>query len=103
MIQDPLVEKVVKKIAESIRPDKIILFGSRAQGKPKGGSDIDIVVVYGGIKSKREIQLTIRELFIHPDFSMDIFVLSPEELENQKRIANTLAREVSERGVVCYG
>lgn len=34
---------------------------------------------------------------------MDLFVLRPKELEAERHIANTLAREVSERGVVCYG
>jgi len=103
MTNDPLVDKVVQKIATSIRPEQIILFGSRACGAAGEASDIDLVVVYSGAKSKRELKLEIHRLFPHPDFSMDVFVLSPEELESRKRIANTLAREVSERGVVCYG
>ena len=100
---DPLVEKVVHTITEAIRPEKIILFGSRAVGETKDDSDIDLVVVCRGPKSKREIQLEIHNLFEHPDFSLDVFVLTPEELEREKGLANTLAREVSERGVVCYG
>jgi len=103
MNNDPLVDKVVQKIAKTIRPEQIILFGSRACGVADAGSDIDLVVVYSGAKSKRELKLEIHRLFPHPNFSMDVFVLSPEELGSQKRIANTLAREISERGVVCYG
>ena len=34
---------------------------------------------------------------------MDLFVMTPVELESQRQVANTLAREVSERGLVCYG
>jgi len=103
MSNDPLVDKVVQKIATAVRPEQIILFGSRAYGVADAGSDIDLVVVYSGPKSKRDLKLEIHRLFPRPDFSMDVFVLSPEELGTQKRIANTLAREVSERGVLCYG
>lgn len=102
-VADPLVKKVVQRIAEAIRPQQIILFGSRAYGTARTDSDIDLLVVYAGPKSKRELKVEIHKLFKHPDFSMDVFVLTPQELEAQRRIANTLAREVSERGVVCYG
>ncbi len=100
---DPLVRKVVKRIVEAIRPDQIILFGSRAHGSPGADSDIDLLIVYSGPKSKRELKIEIHKLFRRPDFSMDLFVLRPKELEAERHIANTLAREVSERGVVCYG
>ena len=101
--QDLLVNKIVRSIAQAIKPEKIILFGSRADGTFDPESDIDLVIVYSGPKSKRQLKIDIHKLFSHPQFSMDLFVLTPEELESQKRIANTLAREVSERGVVYYG
>jgi predicted nucleotidyltransferase len=97
------VKEIVQRIADHIRPEKIILFGSRAQGKASSESDIDLLIVYAGSKSKREVKLEIHGLFEHPQFSMDVFVLTPEELETQKGIANTLAREVTERGEVFYG
>jgi uncharacterized protein len=100
---DQIVRNVVNKIVDSVRPDKVILFGSRASGSARPDSDIDLVVVYSGPKSKHELQVGIHKLFRHPTFSMDLFVMTPEELETQKMVANSLAREVSERGVVCYG
>ena len=103
MLNDPLVAEVVKRIAESIHPIKIILFGSRATGRARPDSDLDLLLVYAGEMSKREVKLTVERLFPSRDFSMDLFVLTPNELEAYRHVANTLAREVSERGVVCYG
>jgi predicted nucleotidyltransferase len=100
---DALVKKVTQKIAKAIRPDKIILFGSRANGTANEKSDIDLVMVYSGQKTNRNIELEIEKLFLYRDFSMDVIVMRPEDLERKKRIANTLAREITERGVVCYG
>lgn len=100
---DPVVDRVVRRIARSVKHDRVILFGSRATGQAREDSDIDLVVVYSGPKAKREVQIGIHKLFPNPDFSMDLFVVTPDELESQKRVPNSLAREVSERGVVCYG
>lgn len=100
---DPVVDRIVRRIADSIHPDKIILFGSRASGTAKPESDVDLLIVYGGQKTKRDLKLEIHGLFEHPDFSMDLFVLSPDEIERQRHVANTLAREASEKGIVVYG
>lgn len=102
-MNDPLVERVVKQIAELVHPQKIILFGSRATGQARPDSDLDLLIVYSGKKSKREVKLDVQRLFPARDFSMDLFVLTPEELDKFRHVANTLAREASERGVVCYG
>ena len=100
---DRVVREVVERIVESVKPDKVILFGSRASGQACPDSDIDLVVVYAGPKSKHELEVGIHKLFRNPSFSMDVFVMTPEELEAQKTVANSLAREITERGLVCYG
>jgi predicted nucleotidyltransferase len=103
MSSDPVVERVVKIIAEAIHPQKIILFGSRATGTARPDSDLDLVVIYAGEKSKRQVKLDIHRLMEPESLPMDLFVLSPEEMQRQRHVANTLAREVAERGVTVYG
>ncbi len=100
---DKQVEHVVSAIAEAYHPERVILFGSRASGAADPESDIDLLVLYGGGESSRDVQVGIHRLFAHPDFSLDVFVLRPEQFEAQRHIANTLAREAAERGIVCYG
>jgi predicted nucleotidyltransferase len=103
MSPDPVVERVVKIIAEAIHPKKIILFGSRAMGTARPDSDLDLVVIYSGEKSKRQVKLDIHRLMEPESLPMDLFVLSPEEMLRQRHVANTLAREVTEHGVTMYG
>ena len=100
---DDVVQRVVSTIAEAIKPKKIFLFGSRANGHSGPDSDIDLLLLCPDKDEKRRIRLATHKLFRHPEFSLDVFVLTPEEFEDQKRVANTLAREVSQTGVVCYG
>ena len=100
---DETVQKIVARIAESIHPERIFLFGSRVTDTPGHASDIDLLVLYRGAKAPREVQVEIHRLFDQRGLSLDVFVLRIEDFEAQKNVANTLAREVSERGVVCYG
>jgi len=98
---DPVAERVVEKIAAEVRPEKIYLFGSRASGVAGPESDVDILLVHAGEETPREIRLKTHQLFPRPSFSLDVFVLSSNEFEAQRRVPNTLAREVSETGILC--
>ncbi|MBT9169734.1 MAG: hypothetical protein DDT18_00069 [Actinobacteria bacterium] len=40
-----VIDEVVRRIVERVRPQKIILFGSYAYGRPHADSDLDILVV----------------------------------------------------------
>ena len=100
---DSQLQQIIDKIVAYIDPVKIFLFGSRARGDSRNDSDYDIVVIYDGEMSKREVKLGIYDQFEDFNFSMDLFVLASQELEKYKRIANTLAREITENGTIVYG
>jgi len=98
---DPVAGRIVEKIAAEVCPEKLYLFGSRAAGTADPESDVDVLLVHSGRESPREVQLKTHRLFPRPEVALDVFVMTPEEFESQKRVANTLAREVSETGILC--
>lgn len=102
-VHDPVARHVVETIAANLRPEKVYLFGSRAGEKANPESDVDVLLICDGRENPRDIRLKTHRLFKNPSFSLDVFVQSSQEFEAQKRVANTLAREVTERGVLCYG
>lgn len=61
---DALIEKITRKIAEAIHPDRIFLFGSRVNGTATEESDVDLVVVYSGPKATWDVRKEINRLFI---------------------------------------
>ena len=100
---DPVAGRVVETIAAEIRPERIYLFGSRAAGTADPESDVDVLLVHSGRESPREVQLKAHRLFPRPEVALDVFVMTPAEFESQKRVPNTLAREVLETGILCHG
>ncbi len=102
-VTDRQIKNIIDRIVEEIVPEQIILFGSRATGKQALDSDIDLLVIYQGDLSKREVKLKIRHLFSAPDFSLDLFVLTREEFDLQNNVNSTLGWIASQEGIVCYG
>jgi len=100
---DPQLNEIIQKIAGYIKPVKIYLFGSRARGDAGPESDYDLAIIYDGEKSKGDVELDVYKLFMHTMIAMDVFVLTSDELEDFKPIANTLAREITENGIVVFG
>ena len=91
------IETYCRVLAREFHPEKIILFGSYAYGKPTLDSDVDLVVVmpFRG----RDIQMMgkIRNRVGAP-FPMDLLVWTPE----RSRRTDYFAREVVANGKVMY-
>ncbi|MEW6238544.1 MAG: nucleotidyltransferase domain-containing protein [Candidatus Omnitrophota bacterium] len=103
MIQNKKALSVANTIAESLKPSKIILFGSQTNESPKPESDIDLLIVYDGDESKKETLRRIHNLFPHPDFSLDVFLLRSDEFQKQIGLHGTVGREAHRSGVTIYG
>ena len=102
-MMDTLVRKIVDAIVRDLHPTRVILFGSRARDDHRPDSDVDLLIVYDGELSKREVKLRVRRLFRRPDFSLDVFVVTSEEYERQKKVVATVGRMADREGVVCHG
>lgn len=46
------IKRITKQIVKNYNPEKIILFGSFAYGKPKPSSDIDLLIIKKSRKKK---------------------------------------------------
>lgn len=96
------IQSVVKKITARFDPERVILFGSYAYGKPHAYSDVDLLVVMKTQERPRAKQIEIvRALSPHP-FGMDILVRTPEQLEQRIRLGDTFMQEITQKGKVLY-
>jgi predicted nucleotidyltransferase len=73
--------EVVAQIAETFRPERIVLFGSRAYGAPTEDSDVDLLVVMETDLRQPELAARIRQsLRLDPVFPLDIIVRLPAQI-----------------------
>jgi predicted nucleotidyltransferase len=100
--EDATLRRIVDTIVDGVDPEQVILFGSRARGDATAHSDYDICVIVRDTENRRDLIREVHRLFDVRGFSMDVLVLTPDELEEQRDIANTLGFIVARDGEVLY-
>src|SRR5882762_11767968 len=94
------IRRFARRIAERFQPDKIILFGSYAYGKPHADSDVDILVV---MPARNQLDQAVKiELACDPPFPLDIIVRTPKNLKWRLEEGDSFLREVVSKGKVLY-
>lgn len=96
------ISEITDKIVKEIKPEKIILFGSFAWGKPHKDSDLDLFVVEKSELSKRQRQINIRRLFLDFEMPADALSFTPEEIENRKKKNDLFVADILTKGKVLY-
>ena len=96
------IADLTARIIEVERPEKIILFGSYANGTATENSDVDLLVVSRSTRPRpeREVRLT-RELF-GSGVPYDLLVLTPEEMAERLRRNGPFIREILSTGQIVY-
>ena len=74
------LNRIVNIIKREYKPDRIILFGSLANGKVHEWSDIDLLIVKDTEKRPVDRCIEICKL-VHPNVGIDLFVYTPTEYE----------------------
>ena len=97
--------KAVKKIAETLNPEKIILFGSYAYGNPTPDSDVDLLVIMNSKGNYRENLRAVSMLLYPRQFPVDIIVKTPKEVKEAMKGGKDnsfFIREIVKKGKVLY-
>jgi predicted nucleotidyltransferase len=95
------IQELVARIAAEFRPERIILFGSRAYGTPQAESDVDLLVVmpFEGSAFRKALEILNR---LDPPFSVDLLIRSADEVEWRYQGLDPLIREALDKGRVVY-
>jgi predicted nucleotidyltransferase len=100
-IGSPLIRKFARQVAKQFNPQKIILFGSYAYGKPTEDSDVDILVIMP-FKGRNPEKATEIWMATKPSFPIDILVRKPAEIKKRIQMGDFFVREIVEKGKVLY-
>ena len=96
------IDEMVRRIVKRVHPEKIILFGSYARGSATIDSDADILVVMPVKGSKRKRATDIDLALVGVDLPVDVIVVTPEELEENRNRIGTIIYPALREGKVLY-
>lgn len=97
-----VIDEMVRRIVDRFDPEKVILFGSRARGTAGPDSDADLLVVLRNPGSRRRKWLEIRAALHGVGLAKDIVVVTPEEVERDRKLVGTVVRPAVQEGEVPY-
>src|ERR1700756_4667683 len=90
-------------VVEYFKPQRVILFGSRARGEATRDSDIDLLVVVDDDTPPEKLTWQAGYEAHRSRHAADVFPMRAETFERDRGIANTLAAEADADGIVVYG
>jgi HEPN domain-containing protein len=90
-------------VVEYFKPQRVILFGSRARGEASRDSDIDLLVIVDDDTPPEKLTSKSGYEAHRSRRAADVFPMRAETFESERNIVNTLAAEADLDGVVVYG
>ncbi len=98
------IQKILDKLVTGYAPQKVILYGSYAYGKPDRDSDIDLLIIKETTARFFDRMFTVRRILTDPGRSVPVepIVLTPQEVSRRLAIGDQFIAEIMEKGKVLY-
>ena len=95
------IQDVADRIAAGFDPDKIILFGSYANGTQHADSDVDLLVVlpFEGKPFWKSVEIVNR---VDPQFSIDVIARDSADMTRRYAEGDPLIHDAIDQGKVLY-
>lgn len=102
MVKPSQIKRYADAVARLFKPQRIVLFGSYAYGRPTKDSDVDLLVVMPVAKRQGIRQGQRIRQALDADFPLDLIVRSPEDIEWRMAEGDCFLQEVLGKGKVLY-
>ena len=101
---DQLIARIAERIGREYKPQKVILFGSYARGKPTEDSDIDLFIVKDTDARMVDRFVEVKRLIYDPQLRIPVspLVYTPQELEERLDMGDDFVEEIMSEGKVPY-
>jgi predicted nucleotidyltransferase len=95
-------EELLEEIKKEISPDKIILFGSRANNTHSEFSDYDLFVLKDKLINKRKLTQQLYRLLINKSISVDFILDDVISFEENSSNPFMIYKEIATKGKLLY-
>lgn len=98
-----IITKIVNKIKSEYQPEKIILYGSYAYGKPDRNSDIDLLIIKETDERPIDRRIQVRKIAdIRLAIAFSPFVMTSKEIKYCLNRGDQFIEEIMNKGKVLY-
>ncbi len=97
-----LLQEVTRRIVASVKPRRVLLFGSAARGQITRNSDFDMLVVVSERAHRRRTAQKIYRNLHGSGVAVDIVVATESDLKKYGKRAGTILKTALQEGRVLY-
>lgn len=101
MISRQQITRFAKAVAAQFKPERIVLFGSYAYGKPTADSDVDLLVIMPEDRREGRKAAQIRNA-IAANFPLDLVVRTPDDVKWRLAEGDCFLQEILSKGRTLY-
>lgn len=101
MIEQAILDDIIRRIVDVAQPEKIILFGSAARGDMGSNSDVDLLIIKEGADA---LEL-MGDIYMNLDgvgAAVDAIVVTPDDVERYKDTHALVIKPALQEGKVVY-
>jgi len=98
----PVLDEVVARVRRTVQPDRIVLFGSRARGQGRPGSDFDLLVVMPSTQPRYRRAGPVCTALAGLRAEADVVVYTPEEVGEWREVPQAFVTTALREGRVLY-
>lgn len=102
MVAINTIEECARQIGRQFGAERVILFGSYAEGSPTEDSDIDLLVVAETSLPANKRYPAVRRLVADVPAAFDIVVKTPDEYDRFRSVVNNIVYFADKYGRVVY-
>ena len=101
MVAMSQIEEFGQRIGREFGAERVILFGSYAQGAVTEDSDVDLLVIcpFEGRSVDKSVEIRMQ---LRPGFPVDLLVRTGEKVRERIEMGDDFIREILEEGKVLY-
>ena len=96
------IESIVEQLIRLYKPNKIILFGSLAEGQIREDSDIDLFIIKSDVPDLGVDRIRQLDRLIKYRLATDFIVYRPEELNRRLQMGDPFVKNILDKGKVLY-
>ena len=96
------IEGIKKVIVKNFQPEKIILFGSYAWGKPKEESDVDLLIIKKSRKKRIDRAREVRKTIMKTGVPVEVLVYTPSEIKERIELEDPFIENILKQGKILY-
>jgi predicted nucleotidyltransferase len=99
---EQILHAMIERIEEIARPERVILFGSRARGEARSNSDYDLLVIAESDEPRYRRSAALYAALASVPVEADLLVYTPAEVEEWSAVPQAFVTTAIREGQVLY-